>query len=102
MGGAALPGIGTLINFDEVQLHLFYPALILYECLFAGIIHMWAWDAFEDWYSAGDDAEREQEPLLSRFSKKKLDKEPEKKRDEESAIETGFEESAMESCPEPS
>lgn len=90
-----VPGIGTLLNFDDVQLHLFYPALILYECLIAGIIHMWAWDAFEEWYSAGDDAEREREPLLSGSFKKKLDEEPAKKQDEESAMETCAEDSAI-------
>jgi len=47
---AYVPMFGDIINMTEVQLHLFYPALILYECLFTSLLHFWAWGSGEPWY----------------------------------------------------
>mmetsp|Transcript_70479 Transcript_70479/g.184788 ORF Transcript_70479/g.184788 Transcript_70479/m.184788 type:complete len:461 (-) Transcript_70479:104-1486(-) len=64
-----VPLVGDLVNLSEVQLHLFYPALILFECLLAAIMHLWAWNPTEEWYKTDSgDAEKgtEREPLISK------------------------------------
>lgn len=48
-----VPVVGDILNFSQVQMHLFYPALILYECLFTALMHVWAWRSQEDWYTNG-------------------------------------------------
>jgi len=45
-----VPLFGDIINMTEVQLHLFYPACILYECFLTTCLHFWAWGANETWY----------------------------------------------------
>mmetsp|Transcript_119966 Transcript_119966/g.311371 ORF Transcript_119966/g.311371 Transcript_119966/m.311371 type:complete len:531 (+) Transcript_119966:94-1686(+) len=64
---AWIPLFGDILNMTEVQLHLFYPALILYECLLTSFMHFWAWSAGEDWYLHGSDFEDdERRPLLDK------------------------------------
>merc|ERR1712187_770440 len=46
-----VPLAGDILNFSQVQMHLFYPALVLFECLLAALMHVWAWRSSEDWYS---------------------------------------------------
>eukprot|EP00928_Gymnodinium_smaydae_P077976 TRINITY_DN6154_c0_g3_i1.p1 TRINITY_DN6154_c0_g3~~TRINITY_DN6154_c0_g3_i1.p1 ORF type:complete len:457 (-),score=84.64 TRINITY_DN6154_c0_g3_i1:317-1687(-) len=50
-----VPLLGDLLNLSEVQMHLFYPALILFECLLAALMHLWAWTASEEWYAVSED-----------------------------------------------
>lgn len=61
-----VPLVGDLVNLTDVQLHLFYPALILFECLLTAIMHIWAWRPGEEWYKGDDDREvvAERQPLL--------------------------------------
>jgi len=60
-----VPLFGDILNMTEVQLHLFYPALILYECFLTSCMHFWAWRANEDWYMHGSEIEDdERQPLL--------------------------------------
>eukprot|EP00429_Kryptoperidinium_foliaceum_P133323 CAMPEP_0176274480 /NCGR_PEP_ID=MMETSP0121_2-20121125/46748_1 /TAXON_ID=160619 /ORGANISM="Kryptoperidinium foliaceum, Strain CCMP 1326" /LENGTH=404 /DNA_ID=CAMNT_0017614679 /DNA_START=57 /DNA_END=1271 /DNA_ORIENTATION=+ len=66
-----VPLFGDIINMTEVQLHMFYPGLILYECLLTTCLHFWAWGANETWYfhpeMADEDAEStEKTPLIPR------------------------------------
>lgn len=63
-----LPLVGDLLNLTQVQLHLFYPALILYECFMSAIMHLWAWKPNEAWYAADldDVAGSERQPLLAK------------------------------------
>jgi hypothetical protein len=49
----AFPFLGDLINLGELEMRLFYSALILYECLFVVLLHCWAWSPDEEWYDAG-------------------------------------------------
>lgn len=59
-----VPFVGDLVNMSEVQMHLFYPALILCECLLAAVMHLWAWTPSEQWYRIDDREGTEREPLL--------------------------------------
>jgi len=62
---AWVPVLGDVLNMTEVQLHLFYPALILYECCFTAVLHFWAWSSSEIWYLEGDiEPDPERQPLL--------------------------------------
>jgi len=58
-----VPLVGDIVNMSSVQMHLFYPALILFECLFAALMHIWAWRASEDWYN--EDSPEERQPLVN-------------------------------------
>mmetsp|Transcript_68649 Transcript_68649/g.147051 ORF Transcript_68649/g.147051 Transcript_68649/m.147051 type:complete len:465 (-) Transcript_68649:39-1433(-) len=66
-----VPLVGDIVNLTEVQMHLFYPSLILVECLLASVMHVWAWRSDEAWYADGY-AGSETTPLLS-HSESKLD-----------------------------
>lgn len=48
------PVLGDIMNFSDVQMRLFYPTLITYECLLAACLHSLAWSADEDWYEDTD------------------------------------------------
>lgn len=68
-----VPILGDILNMTEVQIHLFYPALILYECFLTSLMHFWAWQANEEWYTTGicdcDDEiymDSERQPLLAK------------------------------------
>lgn len=67
---AYVPILGHILNMTEVQLHLFYPALIQYECFLTTLMHFWAWGASESWYQVADvpDAalDPERQPLLKK------------------------------------
>lgn len=51
-----VPFFGDILNMSTVEMHLFYPALLIYECLASAMLHSWAWAPDETWY---DDAEIE-------------------------------------------
>lgn len=70
-----LPFVGDILNMSSVEMQLFYPALLIYECLLSASLHSWAWAPDETWYddaaivadvdtacASSDDAERQ--PLL--------------------------------------
>jgi len=57
-----VPVVGDIINMTDVQMHLFYPAVILAECFLAGIMHLWAWKPVETWY---EEVASEKTPLMS-------------------------------------
>lgn len=59
-----VPLVGDIVNLTEVQLHLFYPALILFECLLTATMHLWAWSSEEVWYDP-ELENPELEPLLA-------------------------------------
>jgi len=61
-----VPLFGDILNMTEVQLHLFYPALILYECFLTTLLHFWAWKPNELWYEEKDGylSDPERTPLL--------------------------------------
>jgi len=61
---AKFPFFGDILNFSEVQMALFYPTLMTYECLLASSLHSWAWDASEAWYFESDELPEEDTPLL--------------------------------------
>eukprot|EP00429_Kryptoperidinium_foliaceum_P054977 CAMPEP_0176095526 /NCGR_PEP_ID=MMETSP0120_2-20121206/47880_1 /TAXON_ID=160619 /ORGANISM="Kryptoperidinium foliaceum, Strain CCMP 1326" /LENGTH=449 /DNA_ID=CAMNT_0017429493 /DNA_START=86 /DNA_END=1435 /DNA_ORIENTATION=+ len=60
---AYVPLFGDIINMTEVQLHLFYPACILYECFLTTCLHFWAWNANEAWYFHPELGDVETEPV---------------------------------------
>lgn len=53
-----VPLFGDIVNMSDVQVHLFYPALILFECLLLAVMHCWVWRPTERWYTR-----TENEPL---------------------------------------
>lgn len=60
-----VPVLGDIVNMSEVQLHMFYPALIMYECLLTSMMHFWAWTPEEEWYCRpSGDVDVERQPLL--------------------------------------
>jgi hypothetical protein len=46
-----MPFIGDILNLTDVQMFLFYPTLMTYECMIVALLHSWAWDADEAWYN---------------------------------------------------
>lgn len=65
-----VPILGDIVNMTPVQARLFYPSLLLYECLFICTVHMWAWSANENWYMQDfleeeDDGEKTAEEPVS-------------------------------------
>jgi len=59
-----VPIIGDIMRFSDLQLHLFYPALVIYECLLLGIVHLFVWRSNERWYI--DPSIRERAPLIAK------------------------------------
>jgi len=60
-----VPLIGTILDLSENNFELFYDALILYECIFIALMHIWGWSAYEDWYLEEDEEEEgERKPLM--------------------------------------
>lgn len=63
----AVPFIGDILSFSELQVHLFYPALIIYECALLAVMHLLVWKSAESWYTVSDALEyTENDPLLLR------------------------------------
>merc|ERR1719253_1230112 len=52
-----VPMLGDIINMDEVDFNLFYPSLILLECILIAALHWPAWRASESWYADSDEVE---------------------------------------------
>eukprot|EP00425_Heterocapsa_triquetra_P001513 CAMPEP_0195054798 /NCGR_PEP_ID=MMETSP0448-20130528/3613_1 /TAXON_ID=66468 /ORGANISM="Heterocapsa triquestra, Strain CCMP 448" /LENGTH=392 /DNA_ID=CAMNT_0040084351 /DNA_START=221 /DNA_END=1399 /DNA_ORIENTATION=+ len=65
-----VPLVGDLANMTEVQIHLFYPSLLMFECLLSAIMHLWAWNPREAWYNDDDVEESERQPLLGKKPEK--------------------------------
>jgi hypothetical protein len=63
----AFPLLGDLLNLGDLEQHMFYAALMLYECLFVVLLHCWAWSPDEGWYGAGLALEgpSETDPLMT-------------------------------------
>merc|ERR1719215_1361097 len=76
---AFVPVFGDVLKMSEVQLHLFYPSLILYECCLTAVLHFWAWSSVEPWYADGSDEHEhddpERQPLLHGFKHAEGDQE---------------------------
>lgn len=53
----AIPVLGTIANFNELQLYMFYSSLLAIECFIVGLMHLWAWKAGEEWYDEELDEE---------------------------------------------
>jgi len=62
-----VPVFGDILNMSSVQMALFYPALLIYECLISAMLHSWAWNADETWYDENEvlsEDAAEKQPLL--------------------------------------
>eukprot|EP00747_Dinoflagellata_sp_TGD_P162574 gnl/TRDRNA2_/TRDRNA2_180305_c0_seq1.p1 gnl/TRDRNA2_/TRDRNA2_180305_c0~~gnl/TRDRNA2_/TRDRNA2_180305_c0_seq1.p1 ORF type:complete len:432 (+),score=70.96 gnl/TRDRNA2_/TRDRNA2_180305_c0_seq1:90-1385(+) len=46
----AVPMFGDILVFSDVQLNLFWAALLPFQCFIAACIHYWAWPIEEEWY----------------------------------------------------
>jgi len=49
-----VPAFGDILNMSSVQMALFYPALLIYECLISAMLHSWAWNSDETWYDENE------------------------------------------------
>jgi len=58
-----VPLLGDILSMSDVQSHLFYPALTIFECLFLTFLHLFIWKADEAWYVEAE-AASEKTPLL--------------------------------------
>jgi len=47
---SVVPLLGDILSFSDLQLHLFYPALMIFECFFLAIAHLFIWRSNEKWY----------------------------------------------------
>jgi len=45
-----VPFVGDIVHLTELQQHLFYPSLVMYECFILAILHLFVWKANETWY----------------------------------------------------
>lgn len=66
-----IPLLGDLCQFNQAQFYLFYASLLVVECLFIAIIHMFAWKSAEIWYD-DDDQEGSKAELDGPLEKKAL------------------------------
>merc|ERR1719188_1622359 len=58
----AIPGVGEIMGFSEIQLRLFFSALTISECLVLSVLHFFTWPANEKWYGHSGEL-KEQQPL---------------------------------------
>lgn len=58
-----VPVLRDIVDFSDLQLHLFYPALTIFECLFLSIAHLLVWRSNERWYH---ECPSERSPLLAK------------------------------------
>lgn len=56
-----VPLLGDIFRMSDLQLHLFYPALIIFECLALAILNLLVWKSNEGWYL---EEGTEHEPLV--------------------------------------
>mmetsp|Transcript_12965 Transcript_12965/g.35275 ORF Transcript_12965/g.35275 Transcript_12965/m.35275 type:complete len:434 (-) Transcript_12965:52-1353(-) len=62
-----VPLVGDIVHLTDLQIHLFYPALIIYECLLLAILHLLVWKSNEPWYKESQKESlnyTENDPLL--------------------------------------
>jgi hypothetical protein len=45
-----VPVLGTLVKFNNAEFYAFYSALLIIECFFIALMHLWAWHHDEEWY----------------------------------------------------
>lgn len=45
-----IPVLGSLVKFNNAEFYAFYSALLIIECLFIALLHLWAWGSEEHWY----------------------------------------------------
>jgi len=55
-----VPVLGALVNFNSAEFYLFYSALLVLECLFIGVAHIFAWRSAETWYDEDDTVPRKE------------------------------------------
>lgn len=60
-----VPIIQGILELSDLQSHLFYAALTIFECFFVAILHLFVWRANEDWYKTGNIG-TERQPLVER------------------------------------
>lgn len=53
-----IPALGSIVKFNNLEFYIFYSALLIVECLFISLLHMWAWQSTEAWYEI-EEAEAE-------------------------------------------
>lgn len=46
----SVPVLGDILEMPDVEFEMFYASLLSMECLVVGLMHLWAWNASEEWY----------------------------------------------------
>jgi hypothetical protein len=49
-----VPVLGSLVKFNNAEFYAFYSALLIIECFFIALMHVWAWHHDEEWYEDED------------------------------------------------